>query len=120
MVVPGKPDQSLLIDLVRSGKMPRSEKKVSEKDLGVLQRPPDLFWISSVDELLGVEPLAQPLDVPAGPGDRGQGALDSRHPLPFIEPVSPSYAWTMVRFEYRLTDHGWIVRLRRERRVRST
>src|SRR3954469_13912680 len=36
VMVPGKPDDSLMLKLIRSGEMPKGEKKLSDKDADVI------------------------------------------------------------------------------------
>jgi len=50
-MVPGKPEESLLVKLVRSGEMPKGPKKLSAKEIGALEA-----WIAAGAPVEGAEP----------------------------------------------------------------
>ena len=53
VLVPGKPDQSEMVQLIRSGEMPKKGKKMSEAELAIIEK-----WISQGAKTAKPEPLA--------------------------------------------------------------
>jgi hypothetical protein len=51
ILVPGKPQESLMLTLIKTGKMPKNGKKVPEKDLATIER-----WIATGARVSGPEP----------------------------------------------------------------
>jgi hypothetical protein len=55
VLVPGHPDSSLMLTLVRKGEMPKNEKKLSEKEIATIEN-----WILAGAPTLGTEPAELP------------------------------------------------------------
>jgi len=55
VVVPGKPDQSVLLDMVSSGDMPKGEKKLTRDQIALIER-----WIAQGAPTLRPEPAEVP------------------------------------------------------------
>jgi hypothetical protein len=88
IIVPGKPDQSVLLDMVASGDMPQGEKKLTPEEVSRIER-----WIAQGAPTLRPEPAEvprffiteeerafwsfQPIQHPAPPTVRNQDAVRS-------------------------------------------
>ena len=55
VMVPGKPQASLIVKLMRAGEMPKGEKKVPEKDIATIER-----WIADGAKTARTEPAELP------------------------------------------------------------
>ena len=55
VMVPGKPNASLMVKLIRSGEMPQGEKKVSAQELSLIEK-----WIASGARTARPEPESLP------------------------------------------------------------
>lgn len=92
VVVPGQPDKSLMVQLIRSGEMPKKSKKVSDEELAVIEQ-----WIAQGAKTAKTEPLTlapgpmisdddreywafQPVKRPAVPEVRDQ-TPEARNPI---------------------------------------
>src|SRR5689334_13083847 len=64
-LVPGKPDESLLLDRIREGEMPPGEKKVPPAQVAVIER-----WIAQGARTLRDEPDSLPPGIDITPEDR--------------------------------------------------
>ncbi len=113
VLVPGKPQASLMIKLIRLGEMPKGEKKVPEKDLALLER-----WIATGAKTARAEPAElpkgfyvteeersfwafQPIQRPAIPKIRApQSAI--RNPQPAIR--NPIDAFVLAKLQEQKLD----------------
>lgn len=80
-VVPGKPDESYLLDRLRDGEMPPGEKKVPAEKIAVIAR-----WIETGAATLRAEPARLPPGVDITPEERAYWAFQ-----PVRRPVPPSF-----------------------------
>jgi len=77
-IVPGKPDQSLLLRQVKSGKMPPTEKKVPAEQVAVIER-----WIVAGAKAIRDEPQTLPPGIDITPLERAHWAYQPlRRPEP--------------------------------------
>jgi hypothetical protein len=77
-LVPGKPDESVILDRIRDGEMPPGEKKVPPDQVAVLER-----WIAQGARTLRDEPESLPPGIDITPEDRAFWAFQPiRHPAP--------------------------------------
>lgn len=83
-IVPGKPGDSLLIQRIRAGEMPPTERKVTPAELSVLEK-----WIAVGAPTLRSEPEELPPGVAITPEDRQHWAF---RPIQ-VPPVPPPEQW---------------------------
>lgn len=77
-IVAGKPDDSLLLDRIRDGEMPPTEKKVPPAQVAILER-----WIQSGAATLHDEPASLPPGIDITPEERAYWAFQPiRRPQP--------------------------------------
>ena len=80
-VVPGKPDESLLLDRIEAGEMPPGEKKLAPRDVDIIRR-----WIADGAVTLRDEPQAPPAGTEVTPEERAYWAFQ-----PIAAPTIPVF-----------------------------
>ncbi len=91
VMVPGHPEQSLLLKLVKAGEMPKSEKKLTVAEVSILERwiaagaptlraepeqVPTVFFTEEDREFWSFQPIANP-SVPVVASDRVSNPIDA-------------------------------------------
>jgi hypothetical protein len=105
-IVPGKPDQSPLLQFVESGRMPKRDKKLSPSEIALLRK-----WIASGAKTARPEPAS----LPAG----SSGITEEERSFWSFQPIRPpAIPRTSARDRVRTPIDAFLVEAMKSRRVR--